>query len=329
MDLLTDVFAQAGLRRRMLNLHALETGVALRFPCERSLGLHVALRDGVFIHAGIAAAAVPLALQAGDIALMARGCSHLLSTHPDPTALRVADLSPSPPATPPATPPAAPHAGATPDAQAQGAALLSAAYQLWHAPVHPFLREMPGWVVLRAARLAAVPGVRHTMTQLIEETRWPRLASQTIVHGLMDALFGYVLRELAQPGADAPGWRAAAADPAVQQVLQQLHQDPAAPWTLAQLAAGAGVSRTALATRFRAIMGDTPLNYLRALRMTRAMQLLTQSDRSLERIAIECGYQDAFSFSKVFKRVVGHSPREFRRQDAADRLLHWRLPPTG
>jgi AraC-like DNA-binding protein len=328
MDLLTDVFAQAGLRRRMLDLHPLAAGVALRFPCERSLGLHVALRDGVFIHAGSAAGAVPLALQAGDIALMARGCSHLLSTHSDPAALTVTDLRPPEPDAPEPKVPEG-RAGLAADTQGDGAALLSAAYQLWHPPVHPFLREMPGWIVLPAARVATLSGVQHTMTQLIEETRQPRLASQTIVHGLMDALFGYVLRELAWPDADAPGWRAATADPAVQQVLQLLHRNPAAPWTLAQLAAAVGVSRTALATRFRAIMGDTPLNYLRALRMTRAMQLLTQSDRNLERIALECGYQDAFSFSKVFKRVVGSSPREFRRRDAADRLLHWRLPATG
>lgn len=36
-------------------------------------------------------------------------------------------------------------------------------------------------------------------------------------------------------------------------------------------------------------------------------------------------YQDAFSFSKVFKRTVGIAPREFRRQDAQDRTLAWRI----
>jgi len=37
------------------------------------------------------------------------------------------------------------------------------------------------------------------------------------------------------------------------------------------------------------------------------------------------GYQDAFSFSKVFKRTVGQAPRDFRRSDAAERSLPGRL----
>jgi uncharacterized membrane protein len=79
-----------------------------------------------------------------------------------------------------------------------------------------------------------------------------------------------------------------------------------------------GVSRTSLAERFRDAMGDTPLNYLRTVRMQKAMRLLSETDSNLEQVSLEVGYQDAFSFSKVFKRTVGVAPKEFRRQDAAD-----------
>jgi AraC-like DNA-binding protein len=59
--------------------------------------------------------------------------------------------------------------------------------------------------------------------------------------------------------------------------------------------------------------------------MQKAMAALGGSQRSLEQIAQEVGYQDAFSFSKVFKRTVGIAPRAFRQQDAQDRTLAWRL----
>lgn len=88
------------------------------------------------------------------------------------------------------------------------------------------------------------------------------------------------------------------------------------------MAQHAGLSRASLAERFRESMGNTPLNYLRTVRMQRAMATVSESERSLEQIASEVGYTDAFSFSKVFKRAVGVAPRDFHRQD---RSLAWRI----
>jgi AraC-like DNA-binding protein len=59
--------------------------------------------------------------------------------------------------------------------------------------------------------------------------------------------------------------------------------------------------------------------------MQKAMQLLSETTQPLDVVAQAVGYQDAFSFSKVFKREAGVSPRDFRRQDAADRMLPWRF----
>jgi len=59
--------------------------------------------------------------------------------------------------------------------------------------------------------------------------------------------------------------------------------------------------------------------------MQRAMQVLSDSERTLEQVAQEVGYTDAFSFSKVFKRTVGVAPREFRRQDAREKSVPWRF----
>jgi AraC-like DNA-binding protein len=87
----------------------------------------------------------------------------------------------------------------------------------------------------------------------------------------------------------------------------------------AALTQHAGLSRTSLAERFRAAMDETPLAYLRTVRMQRAMRLLADTEHHLERIASQVGYQDAFGFSKVFKRTVGVSPKEFRRRNADER----------
>ena len=80
-----------------------------------------------------------------------------------------------------------------------------------------------------------------------------------------------------------------------------------------------------LAERFRKAMGDTPLSHLRTVRMQKAMHLLAETERPLDQVAEEVGYSDAFGFSKVFKREIGLSPRDFRRRDAQDRQSEWHI----
>jgi hypothetical protein len=82
MDILSDILHVAGLRRRLLDLHGLTPEAALRFPCERSFGLHAVTRGRAFVHAPNLDE--PLELQAGDLVLMARGCVHLLSLDREP-----------------------------------------------------------------------------------------------------------------------------------------------------------------------------------------------------------------------------------------------------
>jgi transcriptional regulator GlxA family with amidase domain len=146
------------------------------------------------------------------------------------------------------------------------------------------------------------------------------------VHGLLDVTFTYLLREIVERGELATsGWGRALHAAPVRRAVELLHAEPAHAWTLDELARRAGLSRTALAQKFREAMDDTPLNYLRTLRMQTAMRLLSTTSAGLEQVATEVGYTDAFSFSKVFKKVVGLPPREFRRQDAAERALPYRF----
>ena len=49
MDILSDILHVAGLRRRLLDLHGLTPEAALRFPCERSFGLHAVTRGRAFV----------------------------------------------------------------------------------------------------------------------------------------------------------------------------------------------------------------------------------------------------------------------------------------
>ena len=312
MDLLTELFQQAGLRRRLLDLHHIARHSALQFPCERSVGLHVVLQGTVYVHAP--ALAQPLRLEAGDIAIMARGCLHSLSSDAQLTHSKAVAL-------------ADPWPGASSRRKAKAPnAVISGAYQFWHTPVHPFFQEMPDWFVLRATDGQNAAGLRPSLQLLQQEMAQQALGSASVVYGLLDVVFVLLMRALVQrQGQERPCWSQSMQDAQVHKAVQALHADCARQWTLEALASHAGLSRTSLAERFRKTMGNTPLNYLRTVRMQKAMGVLAQTQRSLEQIAQEVGYQDAFSFSKVFKRTVGVAPRDFRRQDAQDRALAWRI----
>ncbi len=204
--------------------------------------------------------------------------------------------------------------------------MVSGAYQLWNAPVHPFFREMPAWFVVRADEQPRLGPLALASSLLDAELTRPDLATDTIVLALLDVVFGYLLREMVhRHGAAASGWSRAVHDVAVRRVVDRMHEDCARSWSLEDLAAEAGLSRTGFAERFRAAMGETPLSYLRTVRLQRAMLLLSETEDTLEAVAVSVGYQDAFSFSKVFKREVGVSPRAFRQQDARDRASPWRI----
>jgi len=78
LDILTELFREAGLQRRRLDLRQLSDRTALSFPCAKSLGLHVVMHGRVYVHAPTLDA--PLELNAGDIAVMGRGCDHVIAT---------------------------------------------------------------------------------------------------------------------------------------------------------------------------------------------------------------------------------------------------------
>ena len=72
MGILADILKQADLKARKLKQRSFGTSTSLKFPCEKSIGFHVVIEGGAYIH--LSRKKKPLGLARGDIALMARGC---------------------------------------------------------------------------------------------------------------------------------------------------------------------------------------------------------------------------------------------------------------
>lgn len=121
-------------------------------------------------------------------------------------------------------------------------------------------------------------------------------------------------RHLGERSPGGVGWLFALADRRLGAALSALHADPARRWTLQDLAARAGMSRSTFALRFREAVGEPPMDYLTRWRMLLADDKLARSAEPVAAVAWSVGYGSDSAFSTAFKRVMGHAPRQRRRR---------------
>jgi transcriptional regulator GlxA family with amidase domain len=101
-------------------------------------------------------------------------------------------------------------------------------------------------------------------------------------------------------------------DRPIAKALEALSSRPAEPWSLDRLATHVGLSRTALAVRFRDRVGVPPMRYLTKLRLSQAAGHLATGHLSIQEIAGLAGYQNDATLSKAFKREFGQAPGAYR-----------------
>jgi AraC-like DNA-binding protein len=114
----------------------------------------------------------------------------------------------------------------------------------------------------------------------------------------------------------------AGSDRLLQRALALVHGHPSRAWTVEELAAKVGLSRSALAARFVQHLGEPPKHYLARWRMALASDALLSTADTVVQIAHNVGYDSEAAFSRAFKRVYGMPPAQWRKGAAtAARLL--------
>lgn len=108
--------------------------------------------------------------------------------------------------------------------------------------------------------------------------------------------------------------RLAHGDAAVLNVQHWLQETGAKEISLAILAKQAGMEERTFLRRFQKATGMTTTEYCQRLRVGRAREMLQTSRVPLDRIAWDVGYSDTSAFRKVFTRIVGLTPGEYRRR---------------
>lgn len=167
------------------------------------------------------------------------------------------------------------------------------------------LTLLPDLVVIRGeARLAML------IKLVADEARALRPGRDVVLERLLEVLLIEAFR--ASGGVSAPpGLLRGLGDPQLSIALRALHAAPARPWTVADLARAAGVSRSGFFARFEREVGRAPMAYLTGWRMSLAKDRLRRGQGSLTEIGAALGYGSASAFSTAFAREVGQPPGQY------------------
>jgi AraC-like DNA-binding protein len=192
-------------------------------------------------------------------------------------------------------------------------------------PFNPALAALPRLVHLRAPADPLRDRLQALIDYTLAEARQPRPGSRCVLVRLSELMFVELVRRwLVEREATTDAsctdadWLAGLRDPLVGRALTRLHQEPALAWTLETLASEVGASRSRLAESFSRFVGQPPIQYLTQWRLQLAARMLADGSAKVAAVAREVGYESEASFSRAFRRLVGVSPAQWRRDASAN-----------
>lgn len=154
-----------------------------------------------------------------------------------------------------------------------------------------------------------------TLVQLVrDESREQRPAREIVLSRLLEVLLIEALRFTAGTHA-SPGLVRGLADSRLAAAIRGMHERPAHPWTVVELAREAALSRSTFFERFSRAVGVAPMEYLLTWRMALAKNLLRRQEGRIAEIAGRVGYSSASTFSVAFARHVGRPPAQYARDE--------------
>ena len=138
-----------------------------------------------------------------------------------------------------------------------------------------------------------------------------------MISRLIDLVVIRTLRSWVHQG-HTSGWLGGLVDSRIARALKAIHEKPDQRWSIESLAGLAGMSRSSFSERFTALVGRSPLRYHNEWRLALARNLLAKREARVGEIGLSIGYESEAAFSRAYKALYGHSPRdEFKSRPGA------------
>lgn len=101
-------------------------------------------------------------------------------------------------------------------------------------------------------------------------------------------------------------------DPQIYKTILALKEDYQHSWTLDEMAKVARLSKFQFAHYFKDILGISPYSWLQTYRVVRSQEMLKKTNKTVLKIAMDCGFSSVTVYNQLFKRLYGITPGTFR-----------------
>ncbi|MDR7270623.1 AraC-like DNA-binding protein [Pelomonas saccharophila] len=282
---------------------------AVAFPAQRSARFHFVGSGGAWLRT---AGTDWVRLKPGDAVLLPHGSFHVLASAPDVPTVDIDSLARVPVADNIYLVGDPRQASGSEDGGPPADVMFCGALRFNLDPLHPLIAMMPPVMLTSdlATKDATVPALLDAMER---EVALDRIGACGILARLADALAASIIRAWVECGcSDSTGWVAAVRCPKIGKVVAAIHAEPEGDWSVPRLADIMGASRSSFADAFTRTMGESPAKYVAKVKMFQARRWIAQDGMRIATAADRLGYESEASFSRAFKRVIGHAPSAAR-----------------
>ncbi|MBD2770722.1 AraC family transcriptional regulator [Iningainema tapete] len=303
MDALTEVLKAVQLHSTVHCRSELSAPWGIRVDPMKDASFHVVTRGSCWLEVDGMEKPIPLA--GGDLIVLPMGIGHTLRDALDSTVVTLPELL--------ANRPCQGQLSLSYGGGGVPATVLCGRASFAQRETNPLLLALPPLIHIKGEE-GPVEWLDTTLQFIACESSISRPGAEMMIAHLSSILFIQAVRAyITSLDEHEGGWLRALVDPQISLALGLIHQKPEEPWTVKSLAQKVNLSRSAFAARFKALVGESPVQYLSRWRMHKAVRLLHSSDMNLSAIATLIGYESEAAFSRAFKRLLGQSPGEYRR----------------
>lgn len=186
--------------------------------------------------------------------------------------------------------------------------------QFDHVAGKRLVSQLPKLLKIDAWDDALGSWIQSTIGLIAREASTLRPGGETVMTRLADILVIQAIRAWLDTAPEANlGWLAALRDPQLGHALALMHRRPDQPWSVAELASEAGMSRSAFSARFTDLVGQPAMQYLQQWRLHLARAQLLETRESVGTVARRAGYESEAAFGRAFKQFFGMAPGGMRR----------------
>ena len=152
----------------------------------------------------------------------------------------------------------------------------------------------------------------HAGTMLLDSLRTRTTGSEVMYESLARVFLVKLLQRYGEERHEALEFSRGFTARHYKRVLDHVEANFGQPITIEDLAGVAGMSPAHFSRLFKEVLGDSPYQFVMDYRVEQAKKMLADREQSLIDVALSCGFSDQPHLGRIFKRLTGATPKEYR-----------------